>query len=312
MKTRVSILGTGRMGSALARAFIKAGHAATVWNRSPDKTEQLAALGASVAASVRYAVSASDIIVVNVSDYEASASLLRDPKATEALAGKLIVELTSGTPRSAREAARWAEAQGARTLDGAILATPDIIGSAAATIIVSGASSAFETHRETLEVLGTVRHVGEDPGAAAVLESVGLSQLWGGLFAALHAVALARAEGVDPDLVAQQWKETGPVVDGLVADLIARTQSRRFTADQDTLSTVAIHANALRHLAEVTEMHQLDPGLIATYDAQFRRAIAAGHLDDDFAVMTKFTQISNAGSSDASKAADERSPSAHT
>lgn len=308
MKTRVGILGTGRMGSALARAFIKNGYPTTVWNRSPDKTQPLAALGASVAASVRDAVAASEIIVVNVSDYEASTALLRDPPAAEALRGKVIVELTSGTPRSAREAALWAEAQGAHTLDGAILATPDIIGSAAATIIVSGPQAAFEVHQEALKVLGTVRHVGEDPGIAAALESVGLSQLWGGLFAALQTIALAQAEGVDPALLARQWKETGSVVDGLVADLIARTQSRRFAADQDTLSTVVVHANALRHLVEVTEMHQLDPGLVATYDAQFQRAIAAGHLDDDFAAMTKFTQISKAGSSDAPKAADGRSP----
>lgn len=312
MKTRVSILGTGRMGSALARAFIKNGYPTTVWNRSPDKTQPLAALGASVAASVRDAVAASEIIVVNVSDYEASASLLRDPKAAEALRGKLTVELTSGTPRSAREAALWAEAQGAVTLDGAILATPDIIGSETATIIVSGASSAFETHQATLNVLGTVRHVGEDPGVAAALESVGLSQLWGGLFGALQAIALAQAEGVDLGLLARQWKETGSVVEGLVADLIARTQGRRFAADQETLSTVAVHANALRHLVEVTEMHQLDPGLVATYDAQFRRAIAAGHLDDDFAAMTKFTQIANVAPSIAPKAADGRRPSAHT
>ena len=169
MKTRVSVLGLGRMGAALARALIKAGHTSNVWNRSPDKAHPFAALGATVAASVSDAIAASDIIIVNVTDYAASQALLRDPKIAETLRGKLIVELSSGTPQEARQAARWAEAQGAHYLDGAILATPDIIGSEAATILVSGPLAAFTAHQQTLATLGNVRHAGEDPGTAAAL-----------------------------------------------------------------------------------------------------------------------------------------------
>src|SRR5690349_23949683 len=106
------------MGSALARAFIKRGYPVTVWNRSPDKTKPLAALGAAVATGVREAVAASDITVINVSDYAASTSLLRDPEVARALHGKLIVELSSGTPHEARDAARRVAAQGALYLDG--------------------------------------------------------------------------------------------------------------------------------------------------------------------------------------------------
>lgn len=289
MKTGVSILGAGLMGSALARAFIKSGHPVTVWNRNPDKTRPLAALGAVVAARVQDAIAASDITVVNVSDYAVSTSLLRDPEVVETLRGKLIVELSSGTPRHAREAARWAEAQGALYLDGAILATPDIIGGESATILVSGSLSVFDAQKEALKALGNVRHVGEDPGLAAALKVMGLSQLWGGLFGALHAIALAQAEGVPLATLAQQWQGGVPVIEGLVTDLIKRTEARRFAVDQETLSTVGVHTHALQHLAEVTRLHRLDSSLVETYEAHFQRAIAAGHLQNDFAAMTQFT-----------------------
>lgn len=309
MKTRVSVLGLGRMGAALARALIKAGHPSTVWNRSPDKAQPLAALGATVAATVRDAISASDVIIVNVTDCAASQALLRDPKVAETLRGKLIVELSSGTPREAREAARWMETQGALYLDGAILATPDIIGSAAATILVSGPLAAFTAHQETLATLGAVSHVGEDPGTAAALEAVGLSQLWGGLFAALQAIAIAEAEGIPLATLERQWKEGVPVIEGLVADLIKRASGKRFTADAETLSTVGVHAHALRHLADISRIHNLDPGLTRTYESRFERAIAAGHLEDDFAAMTQFTR---AAPEAAPKAAGGTRPSAHT
>lgn len=309
MKTRVSILGLGRMGAALARAYVKAGHATTVWNRTPDRAAPLAALGAQAAATVHQAIEAAEITIVNVTDYTASRALLREPEVKKALRGKLVVELSSGTPQEARAAAAWAQVQGALYLDGAILATPDIIGSAAAKILVSGSPSAFSTHRETLEVLGTIQHAGEDAGVAAVLEAVGLSQLWGGLFSALHAMAIAKAEGVPLAVLARQWQDGVPVVEGLVADLIKRTETKRFAADAETLSTVSVHAHALRHLAEITRLHGLDPGLIETYEAQFQRAIAAGSLEDDFAAMTRFTQDASEA---APRAADGTRPSAHT
>ncbi|AVZ74581.1 hypothetical protein SLUN_22845 [Streptomyces lunaelactis] len=42
----VSVVGLGIMGTALAAAFLKAGHPTTVWNRSAAKTGPLVAQGA--------------------------------------------------------------------------------------------------------------------------------------------------------------------------------------------------------------------------------------------------------------------------
>ena len=44
--TDISIIGLGAMGSALARAQLRAGHKVTVWNRDPRKAELLVAEGA--------------------------------------------------------------------------------------------------------------------------------------------------------------------------------------------------------------------------------------------------------------------------
>jgi 3-hydroxyisobutyrate dehydrogenase-like beta-hydroxyacid dehydrogenase len=290
LKTPVSVLGTGRMGSALARAFIANGHPTTVWNRTSEKAQALGTQGASVAKTIPAAIAASELIIVNVSDYDASASLLRSPGVTEALRGKLIVELTSGTPQGARDAAVWAKAQAADYLDGAILATPNLIGSEHGVILVSGPLPVFDAHKDALLALGNVRHVGEDPGIASTLDSAALSQMWGGLFGTLQAIALCEAEDVDLATLALQWKETAPVIEGLASDLIARTKDRRFAGDEHTLSSIPAHYGALRHLIEITHMRGLDPALVDAYDAVFQRAIAAGHLHDDFAAMTRFMQ----------------------
>lgn len=290
MKTPVSVLGTGRMGAALARAFIGNGHKTTVWNRTRDKAQALAAHGATVAETVGQAVEASPVIVVNVSDYDASANLLRPENVAKALRGRLIVELTSGTPQGAREAARWTTTQEAGYLDGAILATPNLIGSEHGLILLAGPTALFKTHEGTLGALGKIRHVGEDPGTASTLDAAALSQMWGSLFGALQAIALCEAEKVDLATLVRQWTEVAPVLDGLVSDLLVRSRDGRFASDEHTLSSISAHHGALQHLIEMTELRHVDRALVDAYDAVFQRAIAAGHLHDDFAAMTRFMQ----------------------
>ena len=48
-RNAVTVLGTGIMGSAMARRLAAAGLRATVWDRSPQATAPLAAAGALVA-----------------------------------------------------------------------------------------------------------------------------------------------------------------------------------------------------------------------------------------------------------------------
>lgn len=289
MQPAISVLGMGRMGSALAHALLKAGYPTTVWNRTPAKAAPLAAAGAEVAASVLNAVAASDIVIVNVSDYQATQSLLRAPDVTGALKDKLIVELTSGTPDGAREVQDWAGRHGIRHLDGAILATPDFIGTEAGTLLVSGPAAAFEESRAVLGALGgNVQHIGDDPGLANALDSAVLALMWGALFGGLQAIAVSRAEAIDLETLGKQWSATAPVIDGLVADLIKRSAAGRYAADGETLSSVSPHYGAFHHLVELMAARGIDRTITDGYEAIFRRAIDAGHLHDDFASLSLF------------------------
>ncbi len=289
MKPAIAVLGTGRMGSALVRALLQAGHQTTVWNRTAEKATPLAGAGAVVRHPCCEAVDAADIVIVNVTDYAATAALLRGDGVAEALRGKLVVELTSGTPDGARETGRWAASLGVSYLDGAIMATPDLIGAEHGTILISGPRQAFDAAGGVFRALGgNAQHVGEDLGLANALDSALLALMWGALFGTLHAIAVSKAEGIDLGELARQWTATAPVVEALVADLIKRTQAERFKADGETLSSISPHYSAFRHLVELMEARNIDRAVVDGYDDIFRRAIAAGHLQDDFAALAQF------------------------
>ena len=60
---QVAVLGTGIMGSAMARNLLKAGLRTTVWDRSPAATAALSAAGALVAASLGEAVRDAPVVI---------------------------------------------------------------------------------------------------------------------------------------------------------------------------------------------------------------------------------------------------------
>jgi 3-hydroxyisobutyrate dehydrogenase-like beta-hydroxyacid dehydrogenase len=72
MNYNVTVIGAGRMGSALATVLFHKGFATTVWNRTGAKTKVLSRLGLSVAQSVEESVREADIVVVSVSDYSST------------------------------------------------------------------------------------------------------------------------------------------------------------------------------------------------------------------------------------------------
>ena len=292
MKSSITVIGTGRMGAALAGSLLQSGYTTTIWNRTRQKTDPLAKLGAIVAPSVEEAVNAGEIIIVNVSDYEATKALFHSEAIGSAIRGKLIVELTSGTPSGAREAAEWYTKHGASYLDGAIMATPDYIGTDAGTILLAGPRAAFDTNGDVFRALGgNVQHVGEEPGRANALDSALLALMWGALFGTLHAIAVCQSEEIELDELARQRSATAPVVDGLVADLIKRTTAGRFASDNETLSSISAHHGSMRHLLELMRSRGIDRSVVDGYDAIVKRAIAAGHLHDDFAALSQFLAV---------------------
>ncbi|MFC4565158.1 NAD(P)-dependent oxidoreductase [Nocardiopsis mangrovi] len=193
-KPAVTVLGLGNLGRAVAGAFLRNGHPTTVWNRSPDRADALAAEGAAVAATAAGAVAAGDLVIAVVIDHPALDAIL--DAADGAFAGRVLVNLTSGTPDVARKAAARIAGQGGTYLDAAALAVPETIGTPEATILFSGDPGAYAAHRERLDLLGTGRHVGAAPETASVYDVAVLAGMYGMFGGFFQSVALAESSGI--------------------------------------------------------------------------------------------------------------------
>ena len=272
----VSLLGLGQMGSALARAMLKSGVRLTVWNRTPGKAAPLAREGATVANSLVEAVKASELVMICVLDYPTTAAMLSEVRSE--LHGKTLLQLSTGTPADARAAEAAAREDGAEYLDGALMCYPSGIGTADATILLSGSKAVFDRYESLLRVLGgNSTYVGTPVGAAAALDLALLDFYYGATTAMLHGFAICEAERIDFDVYTKSLAAFAPIL-SYTADLAARMIPERSYPGSE--ATNDIHSAALTHVVRATRDAGLDPYPETTL-AYFKKAQALGHGGDE-------------------------------
>lgn len=206
--TDISVIGLGRMGSAIALALIKAGHGITVWNRSPSKVAPLVERGARPAANPAEAVQASPVVLICVDNYKITREILEQGNTLRGLDGRTVIQLSTGTPKEARESEVWLKAVGAECVDGAMLCGPTHIGTSDALILVSGQKTAYERSERFLRPLdANHRYLGENVAAPATLDLAWLCQRLCLFLGLAHGALMCESENVGVDLYASMFPE---------------------------------------------------------------------------------------------------------
>ncbi|MEV6758699.1 NAD(P)-binding domain-containing protein [Streptomyces sp. NPDC051214] len=278
-KTPVTVIGLGNMGAALAAALLDNGHPTTVWNRSPAKAEPLVARGARLAATPEEAVAAGPLIIACVLDDDALHAVL-DPVA-DALAGKALVNVTSGSPEQAGEAAKWAESLGLGHLDGAIMTTPPGVGKPEMMFLYSGSAEVFDAHRAILAALGDPLYLGAEPGRASLYDAALLGLMWSTFTGWLHGTAMVGADATkatDFTPVAIRWMRHA--VAGFLDTYAAQVDAGHYPGDD---ATVDVQIAAIGHLIHAAADRGVDNALPELLKATMERASAAGHGSDSYA-----------------------------
>jgi 3-hydroxyisobutyrate dehydrogenase len=112
---KVGIAGLGMMGAAIAQRLIEVGHQTMVWNRTVAKTEPLAAVGATVAATPAELAGGTEVIMTILTDapaidavYGGSSGLLAGD-----INGKLFIEMSTVRPATEVALAEKVRSKGA-------------------------------------------------------------------------------------------------------------------------------------------------------------------------------------------------------
>jgi 3-hydroxyisobutyrate dehydrogenase-like beta-hydroxyacid dehydrogenase len=273
----VTVIGLGPMGQAMVRKFLAAGHPTTVWNRTPSRADALVAEGAVRAASPADAVSASELIVLSLTDYQAMYDILG--QAEDALAGRVVANISSDSPEKTREAAAWLAERGAQLLAGGIMVPAPMVGEEGAYVFYSGPREVFDAHEATLRVIGRPDYRGADPALAQLFYQALLTVFLTALAGELQGAALVGSAGVSAKELAPYMRDTLNLA-AIYADETARdVDSRTYPGD---LSTATMMGATADHIVDASTAAGIDTALPEAVKSLYDRAIAAGHGGDNW------------------------------
>ena len=296
---RVAVLGTGIMGSAMARNLIAAGLHTTVWNRSERATAPLADAGAVVARTPQEAVHGARVVITALPTAEATSTVMFADDVTDQFA-RDAVWAQMGTI-GVTETATLADTL-SRTRPDVLFVDAPVSGSKGPAeagdlvVLASGPPSAQDTVEAVFSAIGRKTLWLGPAGHGSALKLVVNAYLSALIEGAAEALELADRLGIDEAAV-QQAIQGGPLAAPIVDAKMRKMRSGDFEAEFP-LEWALKDVDLARTAAAGARLP-----LLEALSRQWRQAVQAGHGRQDIsaarlALASTGSQI-EAGNADA-------------
>ena len=198
---RIGFIGTGTMGTPIARCLTEAGHRLTAYDRRREAAETLCGLGAACSDSPRAAAEGSEVVFTSLPGPAEVEAAALDPESGILAglgSGGTYIDLTTNTPNLLRRIAELGAECSISVLDAPVSGRPPGM-----TVMVGGDAAAFAKHRPLFDAIArNVFHVGPSgSGCAAKLVTQYLG--YSNFIAALEGMLIGAKAGLDLGVLAQ-------------------------------------------------------------------------------------------------------------
>jgi len=196
----VAIVGTGRMGSAMARSIARAGHDIVLYNRTRARCDPLAdELGGRAVDSPAEAAAAADVTITMLADDAAVRAVYTADRGLIAGAhpGGVLVDMSTVLPATLRSLEAGVRATGSGILDAPVSGSVTLAESGGLTLMVGGTDDDLERARPALDAVAkAIFHLGPLGTGAAMKLAVNVV-IFGLNHAVAEGLALAEAAGIE-------------------------------------------------------------------------------------------------------------------
>ena len=279
---RLALIGTGMMGERMGRRLLDAGHELAAYTRTTARTAALAAAGAAVAATPREAATGAEVVLTVLADPEAvRASAYGDDGLLAGMDdGALWIDVSTVSPGDSREYSVAARARGVRMIDAPVSGSLTAADKGKLVFLVGGAASDVVSARPVLSALGRDSvHLGPSGAGSAGKLAVN-AFLLAAMAAAVEAVRLGTAEGIDPAALLAGLTRT-EIVPGWAIGKLEHLQE----GDLRPAFTLALAGKDLRLIEQTAAGSGVELPLLYAVRGLYAAAVAAGRGDLDFSAV---------------------------
>lgn len=219
--SKILLVGIGNVGTAFANVLHGAGgdRKLSIWNRTTERPQvkSLVEKGIKLEKDLVQGITNNDVIIVILLDYPALFTAMK-PFSSQ-LAGKTVINITNGTPNEAIEAEKWLRSSNVgKYFDGAMMGTPQMVGSQHSLLIFSGEMEAsFKKDAESvMSPLGTLLYLGEAISTANTTDLAALAAMYSMFSGAFIGIGLLKKQ-----LAKSGGKQVSSIVDRVVLPFLS-------------------------------------------------------------------------------------------
>lgn len=278
---RVTILGTGLLGRAVAERLHKSGHTVTVYNRTGSKSDPLRAQGITVTATVDDAVAAADGTLLFLTNAAAIRAVLFPPDSPVNLHGRTIIQMGTISPEESRTFEYSVSEGGGSYLEAPVLGS--IAEAQAGTLIVlaGGPPDQFRQWEPVFASLTPALSLIGPIGQAAALKLALNHLIAAELSAFALSLGLIQRSGISVELFMSILKTSAlyaPAFEKKLPRLLARQYDHPNFPTSHLLKDVTLFANE-------AERQGLNITSLAGIQTVLEQAIRQGYRDDDYSAL---------------------------
>jgi len=198
---KIAFIGLGNMGSHMAQHLLRAGHDATLWNRTLSKADELRSQGAKVAKSAAEAAKQAEAVITMLADDHAVESAVLYPGGVlESLPQNAAhISMSTISVALSKKLAQEHTKRGQRYIAAPVFGRPEAAEAGKLFVVAAGDKDAVEHYKPLLELLGQrVFVIGDKPEMANVVKLSGNFLIASVIESLGEAIALTRKYGIDP------------------------------------------------------------------------------------------------------------------
>jgi 3-hydroxyisobutyrate dehydrogenase-like beta-hydroxyacid dehydrogenase len=271
---RVSVIGLGTMGAPMARHLLEAGHEVTVHNRTREREQPLAELGAARAASPAEAAAGAEVLLTCVSDSPDLLEVLFGAGgAAEGLAaGAVVCDCSTISPSATVEAAGRLAERGTLT------------------IFVGGEPDHVAVVRPVLETFGSrITHLGP-AGSGQLAKAVNQVMIAGTYATVGEGIALAEAAGLPLDALVEALGQ------GAAASWVLENRAGNMIGNSYPLGfKVQLHRKDLGIALDEAARLGVQMPVSRLVGEEEDELIADGHGDEDVSALARLPRRRDGG-----------------
>jgi 3-hydroxyisobutyrate dehydrogenase-like beta-hydroxyacid dehydrogenase len=273
------------MGGGVVQSLVRAGIATSARDILAEAQARAVGHGAAGCASPAEVARASDVVIVLVVHAEQVESVLFGPEgvARAAAPGRVVLVSSTVDPFYVKDLAPRLAAAGIALLDAPVSGGPAKAAAGTMTMMVSGDEAALVRVRHILDrIAGRVFVLGPRAGDASTFKIVNNLLAAANLAAGAEALALAHAAGLDLEQV-RDVVDASSGASWIFADRIARALRN----DLSPRAAVKLLAKDVAIAAALADRLRVDAPFGKLARGAFSAAVAAGHAEDDDAVLMR-------------------------